>query len=173
MSLISPSRCLPLALTFWRSGISDCWSRSSASSCSISEYPMMAFSGVRNSWLMFARNCDMARLRELAVRFLQLFEEAGVCNRDGGLARKGLQGAQADPPKTAGLCAIERDRAESLLAMNQRRGSASPPPIRACAGKHDSGNSWLLPQHPERGWSADQGLRVPGVRPVERSAGLQ
>ena len=53
--------------------------RSSASSWSISEYPMMALSGVRNSWLMFARNCDLCltRLCELAVLLLELVRRGG------------------------------------------------------------------------------------------------
>src|SRR4051812_36123948 len=58
MSLMRPSRCLPAALTRWRSGMNASSPTSSASSWSISLYPMIAFSGVRSSWDMLARNCD-------------------------------------------------------------------------------------------------------------------
>ena len=70
MSLIRPSRCLPAALIRWRSGRKASASRSSASSWSISEYPMIAFSGVRSSWDMFARNCDLCWLATSSSRLV-------------------------------------------------------------------------------------------------------
>jgi len=36
----------------------------------ISVKPMMAFSGVRSSWLMLARNCDLRSLASASCRFL-------------------------------------------------------------------------------------------------------
>ena len=55
-SLISASRCLAAPWIFLRSGRKSSSLRSVASSRSSSVYRMMAFSGVRSSWLMFARN---------------------------------------------------------------------------------------------------------------------
>ena len=71
MSLISDSRCSP-ALRMWAT-----WSRRvlratavssavSASSSSNWVKPSTAFSGVRNSWLMRDRNCDLASLARSA-----------------------------------------------------------------------------------------------------------
>ncbi len=62
MLLMSCSRCLPLVRMFF--AYFDCFSlrAPNVSSCRISEKPMIEFSGVRSSWLMFARNSDFVLL---------------------------------------------------------------------------------------------------------------
>jgi hypothetical protein len=70
MSLISDSRCVPEA---WMSRrYSACLSFSSPNmrSFSTSENPMIAFSGVRSSCDMFARNSDLCRLATSSCRLL-------------------------------------------------------------------------------------------------------
>jgi sigma-B regulation protein RsbU (phosphoserine phosphatase) len=57
----------PAAWIFCRSGTKSLWPASWASSSSISLYPMMAFRGVRSSWLMLARNVLLARLAASAA----------------------------------------------------------------------------------------------------------
>ena len=54
---------------------------------------MIAFSGVRSSWDMFARNCDLCWLASAscAVRLLELLEQAGVLDGDDGLVGERLQ----------------------------------------------------------------------------------
>src|SRR5262245_4712484 len=60
MSLINASKWRPAPSTR-SSGSTSCFN-ASASSRSISLTPMMAFSGVRSSWLILARNCDLCWL---------------------------------------------------------------------------------------------------------------
>ena len=62
MSLISASRCRPARSTRSSGSISSSRFKSRASSCSISVTPMIAFSGVRSSCDMLARNCDLCWL---------------------------------------------------------------------------------------------------------------
>ena len=62
MSLISIRRCLPAPWIRLRSGMKSSWPTSSASSISISLYPIIAFIGVRSSWLIFARKELFVRL---------------------------------------------------------------------------------------------------------------
>ena len=68
MSLIKASRCRPAPSTR-SSGSMSCFS-ASASSRSISLTPMMALSGVRSSWLILARNCDLCWLASASWRLL-------------------------------------------------------------------------------------------------------
>ena len=68
MSLIKASRCRPAPSTR-SSGSRSCFS-ASASSRSISLTPMMALSGVRSSWLILARNCDLCWLASASWRLL-------------------------------------------------------------------------------------------------------
>ena len=70
MSLISVSRWRAARKTRSSGSSSSSRSSSRASSCSISVTPMMALSGVRSSWLMLARNCDLCWL---AVSSWRLF----------------------------------------------------------------------------------------------------
>ena len=69
MSLISDSRCLPASST--SSTYASCRSFSSPNicSCSTSEKPMIAFSGVRSSCDMLARNSDLCRLAVSSSRY--------------------------------------------------------------------------------------------------------
>src|SRR5207302_1770006 len=60
MSLIKASRCRAAPSTR-SSGSVSCF-KASASSRSISLTPIMALSGVRSSWLILARNCDLCWL---------------------------------------------------------------------------------------------------------------
>ena len=70
------------------------WSRSTASSSSISVTPMIALSGVRSSWVMLARNCDLCWLAsELPALLLDLAEEARVVDRDHRLVGEGRRPA--------------------------------------------------------------------------------
>ena len=87
---------------------------------------MMALSGVRSSWLMFARNCDLCWLASAscAVRLLKLLEQPGVLDGDDGLVGERLQ--QRD------LCAGERpascrrdQRARRSLSPSRSSGTAS------------------------------------------------
>ena len=57
---------------------------------------MTALSGVRNSWDMCARNCDLCWLASAScpTLLLELLEQAGVLDGDDGLIRERLQ--QAD-----------------------------------------------------------------------------
>src|SRR5215467_664579 len=69
-SLIRPSRWVPAAFTR-RSG-SSAFSvpKRAALPTIISVRPMMALSGVRSSWLMLARNCDLRSLASASCRLL-------------------------------------------------------------------------------------------------------
>ena len=53
----------------------------------------MAFSGVRSSWLMLARNCDLCWLAtsSCGALLLDLAEQARVLDRDGRLVGEGLE----------------------------------------------------------------------------------
>src|SRR5262245_20543869 len=62
VSLIKASRCRPAPSTRSSGSNSSSRFKSRASSRSISVTPMMAFNGVRSSWLMLARNCDLCLL---------------------------------------------------------------------------------------------------------------
>jgi hypothetical protein len=70
MSLIRESRCLPedrMSCSY-----SACFSFTSPNirSASTSEKPRIAFSGVRSSWDMLARNSDLWRLAASSFRLL-------------------------------------------------------------------------------------------------------
>jgi hypothetical protein len=53
---------------------------------------MMAFSGVRSSWLMLARNCDvLARHRQLMAFVLDFVEQPHILDRDCCLVSKSLR----------------------------------------------------------------------------------
>ena len=70
MSLIRERRCRPEDRMSWR--YSACFSFTSPNirSASTSEKPMIAFSGVRSSWDMLARNSDLWRLAASSCRLL-------------------------------------------------------------------------------------------------------
>ena len=56
---------------------------------------MIAFSGVRSSWDMFARNCDLCWLASPSwlIRLLELLEQARVLDGDDGLVGERLDEA--------------------------------------------------------------------------------
>ena len=74
-----------------------------ASSRSISVTPMMALSGVRSSWLMLAKNCDVCWLASASCRLLSWIssnsrpcvstrrQERQECELSNGEARRGLK----------------------------------------------------------------------------------
>ena len=69
-SLTMSSRCLPLSCTIsrflaWRAGMSASVLRST-----MRLKPMIAFSGVRSSWDMLARNCDLSRPASTSAAFV-------------------------------------------------------------------------------------------------------
>src|SRR6516165_9381305 len=74
---------------------SSCFSLSSPNirSDSTSEKPMMALSGVRNSWDMFARNSGLvlAGHRKLPALFLDLLEHPGILRGNRRLGRERLE----------------------------------------------------------------------------------
>ena len=74
----------------------------------ISVRPMMALSGVRSSWLMLARNCDLCSLANPNWRLLSsnLAEQACVLDRQHRLGREGLKSSD----DLGGECASSRRR---------------------------------------------------------------
>ena len=80
---------------------------------------MMALSGVRSSWLMLARNCDLwlARDFELSALFLHLREQIGILDRQHRLRREGLQQLDRVARKLAGLLAAHHQRAEHAVRV--------------------------------------------------------
>src|SRR3954468_19407350 len=63
MSLIRASRCCPLSRMSWMySAYFGLPSEPNICDSIISAKPMITFSGERSSWLILARNCDLARL---------------------------------------------------------------------------------------------------------------
>ena len=70
MSLIRASRCRAARSTRSSGSSSSSRLKSRASSSSISVTPMMALSGVRSSWLILARNCDLCWLATSSCRLL-------------------------------------------------------------------------------------------------------
>src|SRR5436190_4666588 len=89
MSLIKASRCRAAPSTR-SSGSRSCFA-ASASSRSISLTPMMALSGVRSSWLILARNCDLCwlGLGELAALFLNFIKQPHVLDGNHRLIGEG------------------------------------------------------------------------------------
>ena len=92
---------------------------------------MIAFSGVRSSWVMFARNCDLCWLAtsSCAARLLELLEQPGVLDRDDRLVGERLE--QRDRPsagtRRASCGGSTSAPSDALLAQQrhgeQRRGS--------------------------------------------------
>src|SRR5262249_17000375 len=74
MPLTTDSRCWPESLMSCAYSLRRAASSINASSCTIiSEKPMMAFSGVRNSWLTVARKRVLAASAGAAGKFKRLF----------------------------------------------------------------------------------------------------
>src|SRR5215510_10118067 len=91
MSLMRARRCRAARRTRSSGSISSSRLKSRASSRSISVTPMMAFNGVRSSWLILARNCDLCWLAisRLAALVLDFLEQADVLDGYCRLVGKG------------------------------------------------------------------------------------
>ena len=95
--LMRPSRWLPAACTRRSGSCAFSVPKRAALVTIISVSPMMALSGVRSSWLMLARNCDLCWLAscELPALVLDLREQARVLDRQHRLRGEGLQAARS------------------------------------------------------------------------------
>src|SRR5215470_10291863 len=92
-----------------------------------SENPMMALSGVRSSWDMFARNSDLWRLAASSGRLLShLVKEPGVLDRQGRLGGKAPEQLDRLGREVAGPVAGHREAADQLAFPHDRPGQASP-----------------------------------------------
>src|SRR6185369_13991820 len=111
---------------------SSCFSFSSPNIRSLrtSEKPMMAFRGVRSSCDMLARNSDLC---ELAALVLDLQEQTGVLNRQGGLGRKRPQKFDDRRRKSPGDLADYGQAAEQVILAHKRHSKQSP-----ISGAHES-----------------------------------
>ena len=101
-----------------------------ASSCSISVTPMIAFSGVRSSCDMLARNCDLCWLATSSCSplLLDLLEQPRVLDREHRLAGERLQQRHHRLRKLA-----RRPRAGSPARRSPApRAAAAPPAPRVC-----------------------------------------
>ena len=86
---------------------------------------MIAFSGVRNSWLMLARNCDLcSRFRELAALLLDLAEEPRVLDRQHRLSCESLQEIEGIVGEFTRLLAPDHQRADHMITVDQRHDQA-------------------------------------------------
>ena len=92
---------------------------------------MMAFSGVRSSWDMFARNCDLCWLAtsSCSALLLDLLEQPGVLDRQDGLAGERLEQVDDGLGELAGRLAADHEHADDALLADQRHGD-----VRAEAG---------------------------------------
>ena len=84
---------------------------------------MIALSGVRSSWDMFARNCRLVlrSLGKLAVRFLQFLEQSRVLDGDDGLVREHLQECDILAPEGANFVAADGEDTDNLALTHERR----------------------------------------------------
>src|SRR5665213_2407879 len=130
------SRCLPAVRIFSRSGMKLWTPSSTASSCSNSLYMMTALRGVRNSWLMLARNwlleelaasaCSLAASASFLARCSSSSEFAfGDVGEDADEMRHPPAGlgnrSEGDrPPKRRLILTIQQKLAGMLLILGQR-----------------------------------------------------
>ena len=96
--------------------------RSRASSSSISVTPMIAFSGVRSSCDMLARNCDLCWLAasSCSALFLDLLEQPRVLDGEHRLGREGLEQRHHRLRELARLAAPDDQRADDLVLAQER-----------------------------------------------------
>ena len=112
---------------------SSCFSFSSPNirSPRTSENPMMAFSGVRSSWDMLARNSDLCWLAdfELPALVLDLPEEPRVLDGQGRLGGEGLQQLDRSRRELAGRLRDHGETADQLVFADAaaRRGAPGTP----------------------------------------------
>ena len=85
---------------------------------------MIAFSGVRSSWDMFARNCDLCWLASASWPFASwsCLEEPGVLDGDDGLVRERLQQRDLLLGERPDLHPPQHDRADRDTIAEQGRG---------------------------------------------------
>ena len=83
---------------------------------------MIAFSGVRSSWLMFARNCDLCWLASASWRFASwsLLEEARVLDGDHGLIRERLEQRDLFCSERLNLMVTDQDAANRYAGTKER-----------------------------------------------------
>src|SRR5215467_1713225 len=81
-----------------------------------SEKPMMAFSGVRSSWDMFARNSDLCWL---ATLFVELSQKADVFDGNHGLIRKGREHLYLGSGERSDLAAPSGKHANRCIFLQQ------------------------------------------------------
>ena len=99
-SLMSRSRCPP-----FRRMARTCWVRSaspSRGSSSMSAYPMTAAIGVRTSWLMFARNCDLATFAASASPLARCSSRSASRRRASASVRSVVSRTNAETAVVAG-----------------------------------------------------------------------
>ena len=105
----------------------------------ISVRPMMALSGVRSSWLMLARNCDLCWLAicKLAALVLDLREQARILDRQHRLGGECLQQINHIRREILRGCLRRTTSAPTIFstsingtmsALESRRASQSPAP---------------------------------------------
>ena len=82
---------------------------------------MMALSGVRSSWLMLARNCDLCcRLRELATFVLNFLKQSYVLDGDCRLVGESLDQHDLLVGKRFDLEPLDRDGAHQHIVLEHR-----------------------------------------------------
>ena len=99
----------------------------SASSRSISLTPMMALSGVRSSWLILARNCDLCWLASASCRLLSSISlnSCALLDRQYRLRGEGLQEFDRVFREFPGALPANHQGADDLIGGEQRNHQAS------------------------------------------------
>ena len=148
---------------------SICLSLTSPNICSAStsEKPMMAFSGVRSSWLMLARNSLLWLVGdlELAALVLDLVEQARVLDRDHRLVGEGLE----QPDLLVGERRHRRaDHVEIADARALPSASAQTP---GCSCRHPSARRPRATGCRARRRAARRRSAAPDVRPSRAATG--
>ena len=123
MSLISPSRCLPAALIFWRSGQERLLAEVLGL---LLEHLGVADDGVERRPQLVAHvrqelRLVLAGLFELAVRLLELLEQAGVLDGDARPGRRTSRAARSTVGGTAGRLRATSTRAPTTRSLAQQR----------------------------------------------------
>ena len=130
MSLIRERRCRPEDRMSWR--YSACFSFTSPNirSASTSEKPRIAFSGVRSSWDMLARNSDLWRLAASSCRLLSAISRK---SRAFWMARadwvaKVWRSSMTSGANAPGVFLLTVNAADQLVFAQHRDGEQRPVP---------------------------------------------
>ena len=117
-----PSRWVPARFTRRSGSCAFSVPKRAALVTIISVSPMMALSGVRSSWLMLARNCDLCSLAicELAALLLDLAEQPRVLDRQHRLRGERLQQLDRALRELARRLAAHHQRSHDLIGGEQR-----------------------------------------------------